>query len=245
MKRGTSPRERAKLRRRVRIGLWLLALGIVLAASGPAWAWWALNHSGRLALRQTINAHDVARGFEFGPVYLEEGVAGRYFLTATLPKVDGDYWHTSFEVLDDQHVPVYRQDELRIIGNHDFTTGERERYVKRFKLDKETGYYWFQFRSINGQYSADPAAAPVLEFSIRQHVITGALLWGPALSLSGLGLMLLGGAIWWLRRLARRRQQVRSGPELVADGVNAAEHPLARRYHAQQRLKRTSGGQQK
>lgn len=244
MKRGTSPRERAKLRRRVRAGLWLLALGIVLAASGPVWAWWALNHSGRLALRQTINAHDVARGFEFGPVYLEAGVPGRYFLTATLPKVDGDYWHTSFEVLDDQHVPVYRQDELRIIGNYDFTAGERERYAKRFTLDKETGYYWFQFRSVNGQYSADPAAAPVLEFSIRQHVVTGTMLWIPAGAASGLGLVLCFSAIWWLRRLARRRQAGRGGPELVADDA-AAEHPLARRHLSQQRLKRTSGGYQK
>lgn len=192
MKRGaTPPKERRVLRARVRALAWLIGLGLLCCALGPLYAYVTLNYSGQLALAQQISAADCARGFNFGPVYLEEGVSGRYYISAVLPSVEGNYWHTTFEVLDDQLQPVFKQDELHIIGDYELAAQHRERYAKHFTLNKETGYYYFRFQALNGAYNANQQAPPVVEFAVRQHVAAGALLWAPAAGLLALGLLLI------------------------------------------------------
>jgi len=124
MKRGAAPRDkRRKSHARVRTFFRLMALGLFALGAGVLYVLYGVNYSGGLALAQQANAAEVARGVDFGPVYLEQGVPGRYFITATLPEVAGDYWHTEFEVLDERLTPVFAQDELRIIGSFDFVPG--------------------------------------------------------------------------------------------------------------------------
>lgn len=220
MKRGaTPPQERRVLRARVRAVAWLFGLGLVFCALGPLYAYVMLNYSGRLALAQQISAADCARGFNFGPVYLEEGATGRYYISAVLPEVDGNYWHTTFEVLDEQLQPVFKQDELHIIGDYELAAQQRERYAKRFTLDKETGYYYFRFQALNGVYDANQQSPPVVEFAVRQHVAAGAVLWAPAAVMLTLGLLLIWLAIALARQLsaaqARRLRYAAGAPAAV------------------------------
>ncbi|GEM_PF-1433077 len=218
MKRGAAPpKERRAMRAHVRALIWLLSLGVLLCALGPLYGWLAINHSGALVLRQQISAADVARGFDFGPVYLEQGAAGRYFLSAVLPEVDGDWWHTTFEVLSDSREPVFHQDELRIIGDFDLEPGQRERHAKRFTLDKDSGYYYFRYRAVNGVYDANPDAPPVVEFAVRQRVIAGAALWVPVGASLALGLLLLWLAVSLMRHLGRRQTR-RRPPDWTVSG---------------------------
>jgi len=218
MKRGADPpKERRAMRAHVRALIWLLSLGVLLCALGPLYGWLAINYSGALVLRQQVSAADVARGFDFGPVYLEQDVPGRFFLSAVLPEVDGDWWHTTFEVLSEQREPVFRQDELRIIGDFDLEPGQRERHSKRFTLDKDSGYYYFRYRAVNGVYDANPAAPPVVEFAVRQRVIAGAALWVPLGVSLALGLLLLWLALALMRHLGRRQSR-RRGPEWTVSG---------------------------
>jgi hypothetical protein len=223
MKRGaTPPKERRALRARVRAVGWLLGLGLLFGILGPLYAYVMLNYSGRLVLTQKISAADVARGFNFGPVYLEQGITGRYYISAVLPEVDGHYWHTTFEVLNEQLQPVFKQDELHIIGDFDLESQRRERYAKRFTLDKETGYYYFRFQAVNGVYDANQQAPPVVEFAVRQHVATGAVLWAPAVGTLVLGLFLiwLGLALaGQLSRAQARRLRYSAGAPAQAGAV--------------------------
>jgi hypothetical protein len=192
MKRGASPQTRRRVARaRVRLIAWLLVLGLLALGLGPLYAYLVQNYSGQLVLAQRASAAEVARGVDFGPVYLEQGVPGRYFITARLPQIEGDFWHTAFEVLDEQRTPVFRQDELRIAGSFDFTPGKSERSAKRFVLDKETGYYFFRFSAVNGVYDANLSDPPVVQFAVRLGVIHGLGLWLPTLGLVGLGILLI------------------------------------------------------
>jgi len=204
MSRGAAPQDkRRKLQARMRNILRLVALGLCALGAGVVYVHYAVNYSGKLALAQRASAADVVRGMDFGPVYLEQGVPGRYFITATLPEVDGDYWHTEFEVLDERLTPVFAQNELRIIGNYDFVPGEREHAAKRFTLDKGTGYYYFRYRAVNGVYDVNPAAPPVVEFAVRRGVIAGMALWLPATGCVILGVLCFMLAVALLRRLQR------------------------------------------
>jgi hypothetical protein len=196
-----APDAAARTMRRARRILALLLSGVALVLLAPAYAWLAINYSGKLALAQTCSAAQVVRGFDFGPVYMREGVPGRYYLSATLPEVESGVWQTTFEVLDAQKQPVYRQDELRFIGDYLFQPGEQDRYQKGFQLDRSTGYYYFRFTAQNGIYDTQPGAPPVVEFAVRQGVIEGWPLWGPAGGAFLLGLLLLGMALAAVHRV--------------------------------------------
>jgi hypothetical protein len=217
------------LRARVRAVSWLLGLGLLCCALGPLYAYVMLNFSGRLVLSQEISAADVARGFNFGPVYLEQGVTGRYYISAILPEVDGHYWHTTFEVLNEQLQPVFRQDELHIIGDYDLESRRRERYAKRFTLDKETGYYYFRLQALNGAYDVNQQAPPVVKFAVRQHVVTGAMLWAPAAGALVLGLLLIWLGLALARQLstaqARRLRYAAGAPAPRTGGPHYTGRP--------------------
>lgn len=228
MKRGAAPQKsRRMLRARVRALAWLFGSGLLLLALGPLYAFLALNYSGELALAQKVSAADVARGFDFGPVYMSEGVPGRYYLSAVLPEVDGDFWHTSFEVLDETRQPVYRQDELRIIGDFEFTPGESERHVKNFTLDKQSGYYFFRYTAVNGVYNANQTAVPVVEFAVRQNVITGPALWGPAAGAVLAGLILFALALALVRAINTQPRCLESPVQRSPE--SEVNHPFADR----------------
>jgi hypothetical protein len=203
----SAPSAPSRTQRRARLILALLLWGAGLTGLAPLYAWLGLNYSGKLALAQTASADQTARGFDFGPVYLEEGATGRYYLSAVLPAVEGGVWQTSFEVLDSQRQPVYRQNELRFIGDFMFQPGQRDRYQKTFTLDRGTGYYYFHFKALNGVYNTEPGAPPVVEFALRQRVLDGWALWGPAGGLLATGLMLLGLASGLIRRVGAEAQQ--------------------------------------
>jgi hypothetical protein len=173
----------------------LFIAGVICVALGPLYFWWCMNHSGELALKQTISAGEAARGFDFGPVYMRQGVSGRYFIEVDIPAGEEDYWLTSFEVLDSQLKPVYRQDEIRYIGEFPFATGGTDAYAKSFTPDRVSGYFYFRFTSDNGVYSAEQFNTPVVEFMVRQGVITGYALWLPAAGAPLLGLILLAIAV--------------------------------------------------
>jgi len=229
MKRGaTPPKERRVMRVRVRAIIWLLALGLLLCVIAPLYAYFALNYSGRLVLAQKVSAADVARGFDFGPVYLRQGETGRYYITAQLPEVDGNYWHTTFEVLNDRRQPVFKQDELHIIGDYDLEAQRPERIVKRFTLDKATGYYYFRYKAVNGVYDVNPTAGPVVEFAVRQGVITGAALWGPVAAVLVVGLLLiwLGAAL--IRHLNVTQARRRRVKGLASTGEAGRREPTSR-----------------
>jgi len=236
MKRGATPQKsRRRLRARVRALVWLFGAGLILLVLGPLYAYLCYYYSGELTLAQKISSADVARGFDFGPVYMREGVPGRYYLSAVLPEVDGDYWQTSFEVLDETKMPVYRQDELHIIGDFEFEPGQQTSYVKNFTLDKESGYYYFRYTAVNGVYDANKTAGPVVEFAVRQGVITGPVFWAPAGAalLAGIILLILGfGLVKALNSAPRVEEAPMEQPELVED------HPLARRKWRQDRFGR-------
>lgn len=201
VKRGLVPRQYRAARARARGIMWLLALGLLLALAGPGWGYLAYTYSGKLVLAQQIPADLVARGFDFGPVYLERGSAGRYFLSALLPETESGTWHTTFEVLDEQKTPVFRQEELRFIGDFQFEPGQRDAFAKAFLLDRDTGYYYFRFTAVNGVYDTNPAAPPVVEFAVRQGVIQGSLLWLPVIGLIILGLLFIARAVVLINRL--------------------------------------------
>jgi hypothetical protein len=187
--------------------LGLLLWGGALLLLAPLYAWLGINYSGKLSLAQTASADQAVRGFDFGPVYMEQGATGRYYLSAVLPDVDSGIWQTSFEVLDNQLQPVFRQDELRFIGDFMFRPGMRDSFCKAFTLDRGTGYYYFRFRALNGVYNAQPGAPPVVEFAVRQHVLDGWTLWGPAGGLLAAGLLLLGTGTVLVRRASVEARQ--------------------------------------
>ena len=107
---------------------------------------------------------------------------------------DPDPWLVA-EVLDDKLIAVYSQDELRFIGDHQFTPGKLDNYSKTFAMDKTTGYYYFRFTAVNGTYEANPMDEPVVSFCIRQGVISGWALWGPVVAGLLMGLLLLLQAV--------------------------------------------------
>ncbi|MEZ5337067.1 MAG: hypothetical protein R3F46_02280 [bacterium] len=191
--------QTAALRGRHRIlrrlsGMAWLGLALILAAG--AWQWWAFNWSGRLSLSQQISADEFQKGFSFGPVYIEEGLTGRYSVRATLPETPDGVWISRFEVRDASNLPVFGQDEVRLYGEHSFRPGMQDRILRQFSLGRETGYYYFHFKSENGVFSANQSAPPVVEFSVRQGVVHGLGLWLPFGCLLGLGLILASVSIW-------------------------------------------------
>jgi hypothetical protein len=218
MKRGASPPSRKATRARVRAIWWLLAGGALLALAGPLFAYGGLYYSGELVLAQKVSAGEIVRGFDFGPVYLQSGQPGRYFLAARLPDCPEGIWQTSFEVLNSRKQPVYREDELRFIGDHQFQPGQLDREVKGFTLDRETGYYYFRFTALNGSYPAVAGDPPVAQFAIRQRVLSGAWLWGPAAGLLAVGCLLFSlgvrqvQALGGLEQPAARRAARRPRP---------------------------------
>lgn len=181
----------------------LLMFGALALALAPAWAYYGMYASGRLALAQQAPASEIMRGFDFGPVWLEQGEVGRYFITAILPQADTPRWHTSFEVLNSSKQPVFRQDEVRFIGDYMFQSGQRDRSHHQFTLTKGTGYYYFRFRAHNGVYNAAPGSMPVVLFAIRQRVLHGWELWGPVAGLLLLGVLLIGSALLQISQLGR------------------------------------------
>ena len=227
MKRGAAPKKsRRRLRARVRALVWLFGAGLALLVMGPLYAFLSYYYSGELVLAQKISAADVVRGFDFGPVYMDEGSPGRYYLSAVLPEVDGEYWQTSFEVLDETRTPVYRQDELHIIGDFQFEPGQRQSYVKNFTLAKQSGYYYFRYTAVNGVYDTNKTAGPVVEFAVRQGVVAGAALWGPTGGAVGLGLLLVLLGVG-LARALNAGPKVDDVPVVPPEVID--EHPLARR----------------
>jgi hypothetical protein len=208
MKRGASPPASKPLRARIR-KIWLLLVGGgLLALAGPLFAYFGLYYSGELVVAQKVSAADIVRGFDFGPVYLRRGAPGRYYLSARLPNCPEGLWQTSFEVLNAQRLPVYHEDELRFIGDYQFQPGQLDREVKGFTLDRETGYYYFRFTALNGAYADQAGNPPVAQFAIRQNVLAGPVLWGPAAGLLLLGCLLFG--------LGVRQVQLLGGLEKVA-----------------------------
>ncbi len=213
MKTGTtmSPlRQRRSLGRTITL---LFGFGLLLCLLAIGFAWYGQNYSGKLVLAQTIPAAEASRGFDFGPVYLTQGTTSRYYISALIPPAKQDYWLTSFEVLNEQLQPVYRQDEVRFIGDHQFTPGQHDRYTKTFEPDKATGYFYFRFTAKNGAYSENQQSIPVVEFSVRSGVFAGTSLWGPAAGMFSFGLLLLVLAVVFVSRLGNLGQ--------VADGVAA------------------------
>jgi len=226
-----APEGRSRAHLRVRRILGVLLIGIACVLLAPVYVWLALNYSGKLALAQTASADQTVRGFDFGPVYMEQGVPGRFYISAVLPQVDSAAWQTTFEVLDAQKQPVFRQDEVRFIGDYMFHAGQRDRYQKTFTLNRSTGYYFFRFTAANGVYHTVPGDPPVVEFAVRQNVIDGWWLWGPAGGLLLLGLLLLGLGLGAIRRIGaagmsavRERQTLREAEAEAQD-----DSPLARR----------------
>jgi hypothetical protein len=205
MKRGVAPtmapeaRARAQQRAR-RIGT-ILLWGAMLVMLAPLYAWLAINYSGHLALAQTASADQTVRGFDFGPVYMRQGQPGRFYISAMLPQVDGGVWQTHFEVLDAQKLPVFRQDEMRFIGDYMFHAGNSDRFQKTFTLDRATGYYYFRFAADNGVYHTSAGDPPVVSFAVRQGVLDGWALWGPSIGAFIAGLLLLGLGFAAIRRL--------------------------------------------
>jgi len=179
----------------------MLGGGILLLLAGPLYGWLAVNYSGELALAQKISAADAVRGFSFGPVYLQSGQTCRYFISAALPPTDEGYWHTSFEVLNEQLDPVFRQDELRFIGDFKLKAGKRDRYHKAFCLTKDTGSFWFRFTAHNGHFPENLNVSPVVEFAVRQNVISGWSLWLPVAGMLLLGAVLVLRALIYINRL--------------------------------------------
>lgn len=190
-RRGTRPRSILRL----------LLGGVMALLLAVAFAYYGIYASGRLALAQTAPASEIMRGFDFGPVWLEQGETGRYFITAQLPQADTATWHTSFEVLNSSLQPVFHQDEIRFIGEYQFQSGQRDRSHHQFTLEKGTGYYYFRFKAHNGIYTAAPGSAPVVHFAIRQRVLHGWGLWGPVGGLVAIGLLLVIQALALISRM--------------------------------------------
>ncbi len=199
-------RRFSALRRAV---LRLLACGLFLLLAAAGWFAWGFLWSGRLALAQPAPSTDIPRGFDFGPVWLESGVSGRYFIRALVPETQGAPWYTSFEILDARRQPVQRQEEMRYVGDYQFEPGKRETFSGTFSLAEATGYYYFRFQARNGDYSPLLNGPPVLEFSLRQNVISGLALWLPAIGLALFGLGCLAAAGRQIGRLGQSesRQQ--------------------------------------
>jgi hypothetical protein len=190
LRRGAGPGRRR--RAQARTALRLILFGVLLLLLAPAFAYYGIMLSGRLALTQQAPAGDVLRGFDFGPVYLEKDEPGRYYIAATLPDEQAGVGQTRFEVLDAQKRPVFRQDEIRIIGDYHFAPGERESYRGFFRLSEGTGYYYFRFKAESGVYDPQASAPPVVSFAVRQGVLAGWSVWGPVAALVALGLALIG-----------------------------------------------------
>jgi hypothetical protein len=196
-----------KGRARPRSILRLIVASVLLLALAPAYAAYGVFASGRLALAQQAPASEILRGFDFGPVWLEQGETGRYYITATLPQSETATWNTTFEVLNLDRQPVFRENEVRFIGDYMFRPGQRDRTYRQFKLQKGTGYYYFRFKANNGIFDANPGAMPVVQFAIRQRVLHGWALWGPAAGLLLLGLLAAGRALVLISRLGTARAE--------------------------------------
>ena len=165
-------------------------------------------------------------------------------MSARLPDCPEGVWQTSFEVLNSKKQPIYREDELRFIGDHQFLPGQLDREAKGFTLDRETGYYYFRFTAANGTYPVEAGDPPVAQFAVRQRVLAGAWLWGPSAGLLLLGIILfstgvrqvqlLGGVEQpKVRRVANRRPRplppVVTPPPEVLPRASGDDSPLLRR----------------
>ena len=226
MNRGTgAAAARKRGRTQVRRALLFIVIGLLLASSGPLYAFIATNFSGRLVLRQGISAADLVRGFEFGPVYLAEAEGCRYFISALLPETPEGVWHTTFEVTDSTGREVFRQDELRFSGEYQFQPGQRDTYSKVFRLADGPGYYYFRYKAVNGRFEANPDAPPVVEFSVRQSVISDGALWIPAFAVTTLGLLVALLGILLLYRVS----SLKPSKEREADPQRGEGRRLGRR----------------
>ena len=225
MKTGTTMSPLKQRRRLGRAISLLFSCGLILCLGAIGYAWFGQNYSGKLVLAQTIPPAEASRGFDFGPVYLSQGTTSRYFLSALIPPAKQDYWLTSFEVLDAQLQPVYRQDEVRFIGDHQFTPGTYDRYSKTFTPDKATGYFYFRFTAQNGAYSENQLGKPVVEFSVRSGVLAGTALWGPAAGMFCTGLLLLCLATGYVSKLGLLGQVAQPGAVGQVALEQAAEIP--------------------
>jgi hypothetical protein len=215
---------RADALRRSVLRLSLAALS--LAALSAAWGYGAVYLSGRLSLAQTAPAIELPKGFDFGPVYLNEARPSRFFITATVPDSPGRSWHTSFEILDLNKRAIYKEEELRFIGEYFFMPGEATSFQKQFTLNRDSGYYYFRFSSLSGTYPADSALRPAISFAVRQNVIPDAWIAGGVAFTGLLALILFGLAISAIRRL---------GAGQHADGQQEPEAaPVVRQFPAQQ-----------
>lgn len=232
MKTGTTIsllKQRRSLGRAISL---LFSFGFIICLLAMGFAWYGQNYSGKLVLAQTIPAVEASRGFDFGPVYLTQGTTSRYFLSALIPPAKQDYWLTSFEVLDERLQPVYRQDEVRFIGDHQFTPGEYDRYSKTFKPDKATGYFYFRFTAQNGAYNENQLGEPVVEFSVRSGVLAGSALWGPVAGLFSVGLLLTCLGVGYITKLGKLGQVAEAGVQGQTVLENAGARPAKVRRRA-------------
>lgn len=176
-----------------RVASRLIAIAVALFAAG--FFIWGLFLSGRVVFLHSVSAEDVTRGFDFGPVWIEDNSDYRARLSMVIPQ-SGKFWETSFTVLDLNKAEVGGESLFLATTQPEFAPGKRTVRDNFFNLSGESGWHYFRFKQIAGAYPPPGAmGAPVASLEIKSGVVEPKLCYGVLI----LGLV-IGGIILFLTR---------------------------------------------
>lgn len=168
---------------------------IALAMFSLGFFVWGLFFSGKVIFLHSVSSEDVTRGFDYGPVWLEEGSKYRARLGMVIPQ-SGKFWETSFSVLDLNKAEVGRETLFLATTQPEFAPGKRTVRDNYFTLSGESGWHYFRFQQIAGAYPPPGAmGAPVANLEIKSGVMEPKLCYLVLI----LGLV-FGGIILFLTR---------------------------------------------
>ncbi len=156
---------------------------------------WGLFFSGKVIFLHSVSAEDVTRGFDYGPIWIEEGPKYRARLGMVIPQ-SGKFWETSFSVLDLNKAEVGKETLFLATTQPEFAPGKRTIKDNYFTLSGDSGWHFFRFQQIAGAYPAPGAmGAPVASLEIRAGVLEPKLCYAVLI----LG-FIIGGIILFLTR---------------------------------------------
>lgn len=132
---------------------------------------WGLFFSGKVVFFHSVSAEDVTRGFDYGPIWIEEGPKYRARLGMVIPQ-SGKFWETSFSVLDLNKAEVGKETLFLATTQPEFAPGKHTIKDNYFTLSGDSGWHYFRFQQIAGAYPAPGAmSAPVASLEIKAGVM--------------------------------------------------------------------------
>jgi hypothetical protein len=144
---------------------------LIVAVASVAFFLFGLFISGTVVFTQHVSAEDVTRGFDYGPIWLKEGVRYRARLELLIPESEV-MWETNLSVLDRDKRLVEPETVFLNTTQPEFAPGKRTTRDNYFTLKGASGWHYFKFQQIGGMYPAPgEMSAPVAGLELREGVV--------------------------------------------------------------------------